>query len=91
MKKQQSPKITTLVQTKSGQTPFFVAKSHLSDKQLNFFFWSGTYYISISSIQNILECATKVAHTVRLLRKGKELQNLTRNNCVQHLSRVPAL
>ena len=49
------------------------------------------YYIGISSKQNILECATKVARTLWHLRKGKELQNLTMYNCVQHLSIVVAL
>ena len=38
-----------------------------------------------------MECATKVARTVKHLRKGKEFPNLAMNNCVQHLSRVLAL
>ena len=33
------------------------------------------YYISISSMQNILECVTNVARTVKPLQKGKELGN----------------
>ena len=50
-----------------------------------------TYYTGISSMENILEWGDKSGPHRKTLKKGKELQNLTTNYCVQHLCQVLTL
>ena len=52
-----------------GKVTYYIMSVKPAKKYLFYF-----YYIGISSMQNILECATKVARTLKELEKSKELQ-----------------